>query len=74
MPDPGALLRAKRTGRFALLTGEHDENRENTKSASMGFKREGFHHVLYLEIPGMSHAMPDRQAFAQALDFLASDK
>jgi hypothetical protein len=74
VPDPGALLRAKRTGRFALLTGEQDENRENTKSASMGFKREGFHHVLYLEVPGMGHALPDGPTFAQALDYLSSDK
>jgi predicted esterase len=74
VPDPGALLRAKRSGRFVLLTGEHDENRENTKSASMGFKREGFRHALYLEVPGTGHAMPEAQIFAQALDYLASSK
>jgi predicted esterase len=75
VPDPGALLRAKRSGRFVLLTGEQDQNRENTKSASMhGFKREGFRHVLYLEVPGMGHAMPNAQVFAQALDYLAGDK
>jgi predicted esterase len=75
VPDPGALLRAKRTGRFVLVTGELDENRENTKSASRnGFMREGFHHVLYLEVPGMGHAMPESQTFAQALDYLADEK
>ena len=75
VPDPGVLLRAKRNDRFVLLTGENDENRENTKSANMtGFKREGFRNVLYLEVPGMGHAMPDGRVLAQALEYLASGK
>jgi predicted esterase len=75
VPDPGVLLRAKRNDRFVLLTGENDENRENTKSANTtGFKREGFRHVLYLEVPGMGHAMPEGKVLAQALEYLASEK
>jgi predicted esterase len=71
VPDPGVLLLSKRS-RFVLLTGEYDENRENTKSLSMsGFKREGFRNVLYLEVPGMGHSMPDVQVLRQALDYLA---
>jgi predicted esterase len=72
VPDPGTLLLAKRSRRFVLLTGEHDENRENTQAMSTnGFKREGFRHVLYLEVPGMAHAMPDANVFRKALDFLS---
>lgn len=70
-PDPIVLLRAKRLGRFVLLTGEHDLNRENTRStAENGFKSHGFSHVLYLEIPGMKHAIPDAPVLSRALDFL----
>ena len=75
VPDQSALLCAKRSDRFVLLTGENDENRENTKSASMsGFKREGFRHVLYLEVPGMGHEMPGGKILSQALDYLDSQK
>jgi hypothetical protein len=72
VPDPGVLLLGKRNGRFVLLTGEYDENRENTKTLWVsGFKREGFRNVLYLEVPGMSHAMPDVKVLRQTLDYLA---
>jgi predicted esterase len=73
-PDPGILLQGKRSGRFVLLTGEHDQNRENTQRVSAsGFKREGFRNVLYLEVPGMSHAMPTAAVLSTALDYLAGE-
>ncbi len=71
-PDAGALVLGKRSGRFVLLTGEHDENRENTQRVcASGFKREGFRNVLYLEVPGMGHTMPDATVLRTALDYLA---
>jgi predicted esterase len=71
-PDPGVLLLAKRNGRFVLLTGQYDENRENTQRLSTaGFKREGFRNVLYLEVPAMKHAMPSAEVLGTALEFLA---
>ena len=74
VPDPGGLSLAKRSRRFVLLTAGHDENRENTQAISTnGFKREGFHHVLYLEVPGMAHAMPDAKVFKQAMEYLAGE-
>jgi hypothetical protein len=70
-PDPGTLLLSKKIGRFVLLTGEHDQNRENTKTLWMsGFKRDGFRSALYLEVPGMGHAMPDVKIFKQSLEYL----
>ena len=70
-PDPGAWARAKKVGRFVLLTGETDPNRPNTKYlAESGFKRDGFKSVLYLEVPGMGHAMPEPAVLRKALDFL----
>jgi predicted esterase len=73
-PDLGVLLLGKRSGRFVLLTGEQDENRENTQRVSAsGFKREGFRNVLYLEVPGMGHSMPAATVFSTALDYLAGE-
>ena len=71
IPDPGALARAKQVARFALVTGETDPNRPSTKVlAQSGFKLEGFKRVLYLEVPGMGHAIPGAAPLKQALDFL----
>ena len=71
IPDPGALARAKQVGRFALITGETDPNRPSTKVlAQTGFRLEGFNRVLYLEVPGMGHAIPGAASLKQALDFL----
>ena len=70
-PDPGVLLQGKQNGRFVLLTGEHDENRENTQSAFNAFKREGFRHVVCYEVAGMRHALPPGKKFGEALDYLA---
>jgi predicted esterase len=70
-PDPGAWARAKQVGRFALVTGEKDPSRPNTKCiAQSGFKRDGFKNVLYFEVPGMGHAIPDAAVLKTALDFL----
>lgn len=70
VPDPGVLLSGRQSSRFVLLTGEHDENRESIQSTFNEFKREGFRHVVYLEVPGMNHAMPPKDKFGEALDFL----
>jgi predicted esterase len=70
-PDPGVLVLGKRNGRFVLLTGEHDENRNNTERlAAKGFRSEGFRNVLYLEVPGLGHEMPSSAVIGQALDYL----
>ena len=71
-PDPGVLPLARQNSRFVLVTGEHDENRDNIQSAFREFKREGFRHVVCLEIPGMSHAMPAAKTLGEALDFLGA--
>jgi predicted esterase len=72
-PDPGVLLRAKRYSRFVIITGEKDMNRDNAKStAELGFRRSGFKHTEYLEVPGMGHTLPPALVLGRALQFLSS--
>jgi hypothetical protein len=71
IPEPSIALRAKRNGRFVLLTGEHDMNRESTKSNwERGFKAEGFQNVLFLDIKDMKHELPTAAVFNTSLNFL----
>ena len=75
IPDSGIAALARTNGRFALLTGESDPNRENTKAAyEHGFRKYTFSHVLYLEVPKMGHAIPSAEWIEKALDFLDSVK
>ncbi|MFO1498562.1 MAG: PHB depolymerase family esterase [Verrucomicrobiota bacterium] len=70
-PDPRVLLRAKAHGRFVLLTGEKDVNRDNTKSvANHGFTANGFQNIRYMEVAGMGHELPDAAVLDAALEFL----
>lgn len=74
-PDPRVLQRAKNLGRFVLLTGEKDMNRDNTRfTAENGFGRDGFKHVKVIEVAGMGHTMPSAPVLKSALDYLANDK
>jgi hypothetical protein len=70
-PDPRMLQLAKSRGRFVLLTGEFDSNRENTKDLwTKGFQPGGFKNVLYLEVAGMKHTMPGANVLYTALEYL----
>jgi predicted esterase len=72
VPDPRMLPFAKRTARYVLLTGEKDMNRENTQTVcTNGFKRNGFANVNYVEVPGMSHAVPSADELGRALGYLS---
>jgi predicted esterase len=71
VPVTGMVKLAKSKGKFVLVTGEKDMNRENTKlCAEKGFKATGFKEVFYLEVPGMGHALPPAGYFTQAIEFL----
>lgn len=69
--DPQLLKRARDHGRFVLLTGEFDQNRDNTKAmAENGFKAQQFQYVRYMEVKELRHALPSAAVFATALDAL----
>jgi hypothetical protein len=70
-PNSDTLQYARDHARYVLLTGDGDPNRDNTKAiADKGFKPESFKHVLYLEEPGLQHALPAGSVLGKALDYL----
>lgn len=71
IPDDTVLAIAKKKNRFVLVTGEKDFNRAETRAVEEnGYRKEGFAHVLYLEVPSVGHAMPDAQWLDKGLEFL----
>lgn len=75
LPDDDVLEIAKKKCRYVLVTGEKDFNRANTRAAhEHGFRKEGFTAVHYLEVPGLSHALPEAKWLEQGLDFLDQRK
>jgi predicted peptidase len=52
---PAAMLNRARQGRFVLITGSEDMNRDPTRATyEQGFKKDGFKNVEYIEVPGDS--------------------
>src|SRR5258706_13950043 len=66
---------AKTNGRFFLITGDDDMNRQNTLAVyEYGFKQYGFANVQYLQVPGIGHAIPSAEYLERGLNFLAGGK
>jgi hypothetical protein len=75
IPDDQVAGLAKRFCRFALVTGEKDFNRANTRAVlDQGFKKEGFAHARIFEVPGLGHGMPPAEWLGKALGFLDEGK
>ena len=69
-PRPGNLLRAKKFGRYVLLTGDTDDNRlEMHTYYEQGFSK-CLDHVLYIQVPGMGHTMPPAEELEKALKYV----
>ena len=70
-PSGPILDRARSKGRYVLLTGETDGNRDQTLGVYRhGYAHDGFRHVTYLEVPGMGHASPPLPWFTKGLEAL----
>jgi len=67
-PVSAVYRKARGKNRYVLLTGQHDFNREETESIYVnGFKKLGFKHATYIEVPGMGHYTPPAKVFEKAL-------
>jgi len=67
-PAADLFNQAKKNVSHVLLTGETDGNREQTKEYyEKGFKKDGFQHVTYIEVPGMGHQPPNAEWFEKGL-------
>jgi pimeloyl-ACP methyl ester carboxylesterase len=66
-PPADVLAKARQDVRHVFLTGDGDENREQTKVYFFAFRREGFAHTWYFQVPGMGHQPPPREWFARAV-------
>jgi len=71
IPDEQVVAIARKSCRYALVTGENDFNRAGTKAVfEQGYRKQGFANVRYLEAPGIGHAMPPASWLERGLDFL----
>lgn len=67
-PSPRIMRRAKRDGRYVLLTGETDGNRAQTIATyKYGYQRAKFANITYLEVPGMGHTLPPTEWFEKGV-------
>jgi hypothetical protein len=70
-PSSEILHSARRYGKYVLITGEGDPGRDSVRTvAENGFMRDGFKKILFIDVPGMQHAMPGTGPLKQALAFL----
>ncbi len=69
-PPAKQFAQAKTQGRYVFLTGETDINRHETKANEAGYRRDGFKHTVYFEVPGMGHRLPGPEWLEKGLAFL----
>jgi len=58
---------ARKASKHVFLTGDNDGNRDQTQLYYNGFKRDGFEHITYFQVPGMGHQAPDAAWFEKGL-------
>ena len=76
-PPPNVMRLAEQRNRYVLLTGETDGNRLQTQGVYNLYRRDGFQHVTYLEVPHMGHTYPPLVWFDKgltALDAIPADQ
>jgi predicted esterase len=69
-PQPRFLLRAKKHGRYVLLTGDNDVNMLEMHTYYQKGYSKFLNNVLYIQVPGMGHQMPPPDELDKALDFV----
>ena len=66
-PAAKLLAMATKERRFVLLTGDTDDNQQQTKLYAEAMKKDGFKYVTYLQVPGMGHHPPDAEWFEKGI-------
>ena len=66
-PEAPVVRKARADSRFVLLTGSKDFNLDPTKGAYNAMLGEKFAHPTLLEVPGLSHELPDAEWFDKGL-------
>ncbi len=75
IPHPEIATLAQQESRLALVTGEKDFNRDNTKAIyEQGFKANDFKGVKLFDIPGQAHGAPGKEWLEKVIDFLDTGK
>lgn len=71
-PSPSSkdMRMARNRGRYVLMTGDDDFNREQTKAYYDALYEKELKEVLYLQVTGGGHDVPSAAWFAQAIEFL----
>ncbi len=69
-PFPNILNWAANHGRYVLLTGDYDANREEMYTYYRRSYSKILKNVIYLQVPNMGHEAPDISWFERALKFL----
>lgn len=68
---PNDMMRiAERKGRYVLLTGENDFNRNQMETIFQKSYGKQLNFSLYIEVPEMGHRMPEANWFETAIQFL----
>jgi hypothetical protein len=67
VPSPKIYNLARKQSKHVFLTGDNDGNRVQTQLNYDGFKRDGFEHISYFQVPGMGHQSPDADWFEKGL-------
>jgi Esterase PHB depolymerase len=73
VPPTRYYVMAKKDCKHVFLTGDTDPNRDQTRVYYNAFKRDGFEHITYFQVPGMGHAPPPQDWFAKGIDALDAE-
>ncbi|MBU4460960.1 MAG: prolyl oligopeptidase family serine peptidase [Verrucomicrobia bacterium] len=69
-PGDATLALARERGRYALMTGEKDFNREQTTAYYATGYSKALQHVILLEEPKIAHTLPSEDWYEKAIVFL----
>ncbi len=69
-PQPKYLVRAKKFGRYVLLTGDTDVNRSEMHTYYEKGYSKFLKNVLYIQVPGMGHEIPPAKELDKAIEYV----